>query len=256
MRRIRVIPALLVEKGRLVKTLKFGARTYVGDPVNTVKILNDKQVDELLMLDIGATRYGSKPDMKMITEIASECFMPLAYGGGITELDQAKRIFAVGVEKVVVNAALFHHPKLIGEIATIYGAQAVVVSIDAKKGMFGGYSTVTHGGAKKTPMNPVQAAKRAVELGAGEIMISNVDHDAVMKGYDIDLIRAVADAVPVPVIAAGGAGSTADFVAAVTEGHASAVAAGALFVFRGPHRAVLVNYPNRAVLKAEVFGKV
>lgn len=255
MRRVRVIPSLLVERRRLVKTERFGPRTYVGDPVNTVKILNDKQVDELLLLDIAATRDGTPPDLKLINEIASECFMPLAYGGGVRNIEHARGIFAAGVEKVVVNAALFSSPKLIGEIAAVYGSQAVVASIDARKGrVLGGYRVVTHGGTRNSGLQPVAAARLAVEQGAGEVMICSVEREGTMSGYDLALTRAVADAVPVPVIASGGAGSMEHFVQAVTEGHASAVAAGALFVFKGPHRAVLVNYPSQVVLAAKVYS--
>jgi cyclase len=256
MRRIRVIPALLVERGRLVKTLKFGPRTYVGDPVNTVKILNEKQVDELLLLDIAATRDGAAPDLTLITEIASECFMPLAYGGGVHDLEQARRIFSVGVEKIVLNAAQISQPDLIGQIAGIYGSQAVVVSIDARKGLLGGYRVATHGGQRRTSLDPVTAARRAVDSGAGEIMVCNMDRDGTMQGYDLELTRAVADAVPVPVIASGGAAELTDFVEAIQQGHASAVAAGAMFVFKGPHRAVLVSYPAQSDLREAVYAKV
>jgi cyclase len=257
MRRIRVIPSLLLERRRLVKTERFGARTYIGDPVNTVKIFNDKQVDEILVLDIAASRDDTGPDVALVRELASECFMPLAYGGGIATLEQARAIFSAGVEKIVINAGLYDAPDLIGEVSAIYGAQAVVASIDARKGrLTGRYGAVTHGASRRTGVHPVAAAERAVAAGAGEVMICNVDHDGVMQGYDLKLTRAVADAVPVPVIASGGAGSTADLVSAVREGHASAVAAGALFVFKGPHRAVLVNYPSQAVLAAEVYSQI
>lgn len=257
MRRVRVIPTLLLEHRRLVKTERFGQRTYVGDPVNTVRILNDKEVDEIVILDIAASRDGSAPDVALIRELASECFMPLAYGGGVRTLEQARAIFASGVEKIVVNAGLYRSPEVIGQVAEVYGAQAVVASIDARKGrLTGRYAALTHGASRKAGVDPVTAARRAVDLGAGEIMICNVDRDGAMRGYDLELTRAVADAVPVPVIASGGAASTADFVAAVRQGHASAVAAGALFVFKGPHRAVLVNYPSQAVLAAEVYSQL
>jgi len=239
MRRIRVIPTLLMEGGGLVKTVRFKERKYVGDPINTVKILNDKEVDELVLLDIGATREGKSPDIARITEVAGECFMPLAYGGGITKLSQIKDILNAGVEKVILNTAFIKTPELVNEAASIYGSQSIVVAIDVKKSLFGGYRVMISGGKKKTSLEPVSAAKLAVEKGAGEILINCIDQDGLMAGYDTELIRSIAEAVPVPVIACGGAGKVEDFVTAVKEGKASAVAAGAFFVFKGPHRAVL-----------------
>jgi imidazole glycerol-phosphate synthase subunit HisF len=257
MRRIRVIPTLLMEGGGLVKTVRFKERKYVGDPLNTIKILNDKEVDELVLLDIAATREGRAPDIARITEVAEECFMPLAYGGGISKLSQIKAILNAGVEKVILNTAFFNTPELVNEAASVYGSQSIVVSIDVKKKtLFGGYQVITAAGKKNLSMNPVAAAKLAVEKGAGEIFVNSIDRDGLMTGYDTELIRSVAEVVSVPVIACGGAGKLEDFVSVVKEGKASAVAAGAFFVFKGPHRAVLVNYPSQEILESEVYSEL
>ena len=254
MRRIRVIPVLTMEDQRLVKTMKFGKRTYVGDPVNTMKIFNDKEVDEIILLDIGKERALLGPDYAYLRELTSECFIPLGYGGGIRTLDQAKQVFAAGVEKVCLNTAVFDVETLIGEVARIFGAQAVVASIDVRRGgLFGREHVVTDCGRRKVKRDPASVAQRAVDLGAGEILITAMDRDGTMDGYDLDLIRRVADAVPVPVIANGGASGIPDFLSAVRDAGASAVAAGALFVFKGPHRAVLINYPQPQVLREQLF---
>ena len=257
MKRIRVIPALLMEQGRLVKTHRFGERTYVGDPVNTVKIFNDKEVDEVLLLDIGATPKGAGPNFELLREIASECFVPLSYGGGIATVEDARRIFDAGVEKIVLNTALVDAPELVGEVAKIYGSQAVIGSIDVRRdGVFRRERVYTAGGHRKTGLQAVTAAQRAVELGVGELLITSMDRDGTLGGYDVELIGRVSKAVPVPVIACGGASGLEDFLAAVQEGGASAVAAGALFVFKGPHRAVLVNYPSQQSLREYLFDRL
>ena len=257
MRRIRVIPALTMENQRLVKTVKFGKRVYVGDPVNTVKIFNDKEVDELLLLDIGKDRGAKGPDISYLAEIASECFIPMGYGGGIRTLDQARRVFEAGIEKVSLKTALMATGALLTDLARIYGSQAVIASIDVRRGGFlGSDHLLTDGGQRKIREDPVSIARRAVDLGAGEILLTAVDRDGTMTGYDIDLIRRVADAVSVPVIANGGASGIDDFLKAVTHGGAAAVAAGAFFVFKGPYRAVLVNYPSQQILREKLFAEV
>lgn len=257
MKRIRVIPALLLEQGRLVKTLRFGERTYLGDPVNTAKIFNDKEVDELLVLDIGATRLGTGPDFTLLREIASECFIPLGYGGGISTLDHAQRVFGTGVEKIALNTALIDNLSLVGEVARIYGSQAVIASVDVKRGnFFRRDRAFTNAGKRAEKDSPVTIAKRAVDAGAGEILVTSMDRDGTMVGYDLDLIAQISAAVSVPVIANGGAAHIADFAAAVQTGGASAVAAGALFVFRGPHRAVLINYPTQQALREGLFNLI
>jgi cyclase len=256
MRRIRVIPTLLVQNGRLVKTLRFKNPVYVGDPINAVKIFNDKEIDEIIVLDIDASHQFRSPKTRFIQEIASECFMPMAYGGGITSVEQIRQIMYAGAEKVVLNSVMANHPQLVSEAARIFGNQSIVVSIDVKKSLFGNYRTYTRSGTVRSNLGPVAAAKRAVDAGAGEIYLNSIDRDGTMHGYDVELIRMVADAVSVPVIAAGGAKSIDDFSQAVSEGHASAVSAGSMFVFQGVHRAVLISYPQQSDLKERLFKKV
>jgi cyclase len=244
--RPRVIPCLLLRNTGLVKTIKFKDPTYLGDPRNVVKIFNDKDADELVLLDITATLENRGPRFEIIEEIASECFMPMGYGGGITNSDQVKRVVSIGIEKVVINSAAVQRPQLITESAQIVGSQSVVVSIDVKKvGLISSrYEVFTHGGRKATGLHPVDFAKSVEQAGAGEIIVNSIDQDGSMKGYDIALIRQVADAVNIPVVACGGAGSVADLVSAVKQGGASAVAAGSFFVFQGKHRAVLISFPT------------
>lgn len=253
MGRIRVIPVLLLRNNGLVKTQKFADPKYVGDPVNTVKIFNDKEVDELIIADITATIENKKPNFKLINEIASECFMPVCYGGGIKSIEDVKAIFDTGIEKVAINTMFYEKPGLISEAAGRYGSQSIVASIDVKKGLLGGYSVYTHSGKNNTKINPVEYARRAQEAGAGEILLNSIDKDGTMQGYDIELISKVASAVSIPVIACGGAGSINDLVAAARQGGASAVAAGSMFVFHGRHRAVLVNFPSQDELKATLY---
>ncbi|MBF0625878.1 MAG: imidazole glycerol phosphate synthase subunit HisF [Magnetococcales bacterium] len=255
MRRIRVIPVLTMRGGGLVKTVRFGfdQARYIGDPLNTMRLFNDKEVDELALLDIGATRRGEPPDLSRIAEMAGECFMPLAYGGGITRLDQIKAIFQVGVEKVILNTALFEQPELVTRAAEIFGSQSIVASIDVKRGLLGKATVRTRCGRRRTGLTPLAAARQAVERGAGEIILNSIDRDGTFQGYDLDLIRAVAAEVPVPVVALGGASGVEDFLPAVREAAASAVAAGSLFIYQGRHRAVLVNYPRQDLLRAQLF---
>ena len=255
MLRSRVIPCLLMENGGLVKTVQFGKRTYLGDPINVIRIFNDKEVDEIVLLDIGATPNGREPDYALLEKIASQCFMPLAYGGGVTRIDQAHRLLSLGIEKVVLNTAAIADPQLIADTSTAYGRQAVVGSIDVKKSWLGRYDVHTNGGRKSVGRGPLECAQDFVKSGCGEILINSIDRDGTMKGYDIELVRSVANAVDVPVIACGGAGSIDDFRSAIAEGGASAVAAGSLFVFHGRHRAVLINYPSQDTLAAAI-GKM
>ena len=249
MLRTRVIPCLLLRGEGLVKTVRFRDPKYVGDPTNAIRIFNDKEVDELMFLDITASREGRGPTLSIIRDFASECFMPVGYGGGIRSLADAREVLALGIEKIVVNTLALRKPEVISEIAREFGAQAVVVSIDAKKKLLGGYEVMSAGGTEGTGLKPVEHAKRMVDLGAGEILINSVDRDGTQAGYDLPLVSSVAEAVTVPVIACGGAGKLADFTAAVTEGHASALAAGSMFVFHGKHRAVLISYPSRPELE-------
>lgn len=249
MLRTRVIPCLLLRGEGLVKTTRFKEPRYVGDPTNAIRIFNDKEVDELILLDITASREGRGPALGAIRDFASECFMPVGYGGGIRSLADAREVLALGIEKIIVNTMALHRPELVAELSREFGAQAVVVSIDVRRKLLGGYEVMAAGGTEKTGLAPVDHAKRMVELGAGEIFLNAIDRDGTGSGYDIALVRSVAQAVTVPVIACGGAGSLADFTAAVSDGHASAVAAGSMFVFHGKHRAVLISYPTRAELE-------
>ena len=249
MRRTRVIPTLLLRGAGLVKTTGFRNPVYVGDPINAIRIFNEKQVDELVLLDITASRAGKGPAFATIENIASECFMPVAYGGGITSVDGIRRILSTGIEKVVLNSAALHQPDLVREAAREFGSQAIAISIDVKRKLFGRYEVYADGGSKATGHDPVAYAKRMQELGAGEILLASIDRDGTMSGYDLDLISRVAAAVGVPVVASGGAGKVADFAEARRAG-AAAVAAGAMFVFHGPHRAVLITYPSQAELSA------
>jgi len=242
--RPRVIPVLLLKEQMLCKTVRFRDATYVGDPRIAVKIFNDKGADEVILLDITATRERRKPDFKLIGEIAGECFMPMAYGGGIRDIEDVRTILKLGVEKVVINTAAVENPGFVTEAARINGSSSVVVSIDARRTLFGRYRVCTHAGSRKTAFDPVAFAKRMAEAGAGEILINAIDRDGTMQGYDLPLTRSVAEAVDVPVVACGGAGSVGDFRAVFRETHASAAAAGSFFVFQGPHRAVLITYPT------------
>jgi len=244
----RVIPCLLLRNGGLVKTVKFENPKYIGDPINAVRIFNDKEVDELAFLDISATPTGTQPNFDLIADIASEAFMPFAYGGGITTLEQIKRLFATGVEKVILNSAASHDPSLISRAAEHAGSQSVVVSIDVRKSWLRKHSVLTRCGTVDLKINPVDYAKKAEAAGAGEILLTSVDRDGTMSGYDLELVEAVARAVSIPVIASGGAGSLEDFHSAIASG-ASAVAAGSLFVFHGRHRAVLITYPEYGELE-------
>jgi cyclase len=249
MLKTRVIPSLLLRGAGLVKTSRFSDPKYVGDPVNAIRIFNDKEVDELMLLDINASRENREPPFSIIEEVASECFMPLAYGGGIRSIEHVQKILKLGVEKVVFNSAAFRNPTVVKEASRRFGAQAIVASIDVRRKIFGRYEVFVDNGKTATGVEPVEYAKRMEACGAGEILLGSIDRDGLMQGYDTDIIARVSHAVSIPVIASGGAGSVADFKAAVSGG-AAAVAAGAMFVFQGPRRAVLITYPERRELEA------
>jgi cyclase len=249
----RIIPVLLLEDGGLVKTVRFREPRYVGDPINAVRILNDKQVDELVLLDIRATRDGRPPDWDAVAEITSEAFMPVAYGGGIGDVATATRLIQSGVEKVVVNAAAVERPADIAAIADRLGSSTLVISIDASRRPDGTYEVVTESGTKRAGIDVRAHAESMARLGAGELFLNSIDRDGTMDGYDLELIGSVANDVDIPVVACGGAGSLDDMVGAVREGGAAAAAAGSLFVFHGRHRAVLITYPTYAA-RAGAFG--
>ena len=254
MMRPRVIPCLLLWNKGLAKTVKFKNPTYLGDPINIVKIFNDKEVDELVFLDITATIEDRKPPFKYLAKIASECFMPLGYGGGVRNLDDAKKILSLGMEKVLVNSYAVENRPFIREAADLFGSQSIVVSIDVKQGLFDRYQVFIHSGKKATGLDPVQFAVQIAEMGAGEILLNSIDRDGTMKGYDLELVKQVSEAVDIPVVACGGANDVNDLAAAVKKGGASAVAAGSMFVFQGRHRAVLISYPTQKELQ-EAFGE-
>lgn len=245
----RVIPVLLYSGTGLTKTIRFKNHRYVGDAVNAVRILNEKEVDELVFLDISATPKRREPDYRLIADVASEAFMPMAYGGGITTAEQARRILRLGVEKISINSAAVANPALISEIAGVTGSQSVIASIDVKRNLRGRYEVLTAGGQKRTGLDPVRFAQQMEQLGAGEILLNSIDRDGTMEGYDLALLRQVTNAVRIPVVACGGAGKLGDFRDARQEGGASAVAAGSMFVFHGKHRAVLISYPSQAELE-------
>ena len=244
----RVIPSLLLRGKGLVKTVKFKDPRYLGDPINIIKIFNDKEVDELTLLDITATIEGRKPPFDYIAKVASECFMPLGYGGGIKDIEDIRKISALGVEKVILNSYAFENPDFITTAADLVGSQSVVVSIDVKKNILGKYEVFIHGGRKNTGADPVRFATQMAEKGAGEILLNSIDRDGTFTGYDISMIQKVTSAVSIPVIACGGARDVQDLGLAVKEGGASAVAAGSMFVYQGKHRAVLINFPTQSEL--------
>ncbi len=238
----RVIPCLLLRGNGLVKTKKFKESVYIGDPVNAVRIFSEKEVDELVILDIDASREGREPNYEFIAEIAGECFMPVAYGGGISTLTQARKLIRCGIEKVVINSASVETIGLIREIADVFGSQAVVGSIDARKTLLGGHRVFVKSGIIDTKLKPEDHAASLEQAGVGEIFLNSIDCDGQMQGFDLALIQKVARRVRVPVVACGGAGNVEHLRQAIIEGGASAVAAGSMFVFHGKHRAVLISY--------------
>jgi imidazole glycerol-phosphate synthase subunit HisF len=247
--RTRVIPCLLLKNAGLVKTVGFKDPRYVGDPINAIRIFNEKEVHELLFLDISATIEKKEINYEIISNIASECFMPLGYGGGIKTIDDIQRILNTGVEKVVINSSAVENPEFIRNASDMFGSQSIVISIDAKKNIFGSYDVFIFGGRTKTKFNPVQLSKEMEQMGAGEIIINSIDRDGSQTGYDIPLIKSISESVSIPVVACGGAGKIEDFGAAVSQGGASAIAAGSMFVYYGKHRAVLINFPTDDELK-------
>jgi cyclase len=244
MYRSRVIPVLLLSGHGLVKTQKFKDPVYIGDPVNAVRIFSEKEADELVLLDIGASLEKREPNYELIAEIGGECLMPMAYGGGITSLDQVRKLIRSGVEKVIINSFAATDPGLITEAAKVFGSQAVVGGIDVRRTLLQGMRVLTHSGSVDSRNDPVTQARRLVGAGAGEILLNSIDRDGTMTGYDLPLVKAIADAVDVPVVACGGAGTPQHLAEAIGAG-ASAAAAGSMFVFHGKKRAVLINYSNQ-----------
>jgi len=256
MRRIRVIPVLGINRGKLVKTTRFKKPRYIGDPLNAIKIFNEKEVDELMIADIRATTSNLEPDFSMIADMAAECFMPLSYAGGIRNIDQAKRIFDLGIEKVIIGSAFLYKPDIVEQISLRYGSQSVAVCIDAYRGYFGKVKVFSHSGRRGNKVKAEHLAKFASETGAGEIIIHGIHKEGLMKGYDLRLIKSVSAAVDVPVIALGGSRGVVDFLEAVKAG-ASAVAASSAFVYNSNNSSsILINYPDQYLLEEKVFSKI
>jgi len=251
---VRIIPCLQLIDQSLVKTVQFRKYGYIGDPINTVRIFNELEVDELCFLDIRATIQKRTPNLKVLSEIANECFMPLSYGGGVNDADMAKEILSIGFEKIILNTAAIENPSLISEIAKHSGNQSVIISIDVKRSVLGEYSVYSHDGTKRTKHDPVKWAKSAEEAGAGELLITSMDRDGTWKGFDIEITRNISEAVSIPVIANGGAGSIDDIGKVVHKGKASAVALGSIVVYQQKGMGVLVNFPDKELLVKELLN--
>jgi cyclase len=255
MLRPRIIPCLLVKNNGLVKTVRFDRPKYVGDPLNAVRIFNEKEVDELMFVDIDATMQRREPNYKLIANLAAECRMPLCYGGGVTTPEQVQRIISLGVEKVALSAAAVANPTLISKAAQWVGSQSVVVVMDVKKiGLLRRYEVFTHNGTKASGLDPATWAKKVEELGAGEVVLNSIDHDGEMKSYDLTLVERVRQVTTLPMTVLGGAGSLSDVEALVRRFGTIGAAAGSLFVFKGKYKAVLISYPSRDE-KDALFGR-
>lgn len=244
MLRPRIIPCLLVHNKGLVKTVQFKNPKYVGDPINAVRIFNEKEADELMVVDIDASRENREPDYKMIEYLATECRMPLCYGGGVKTVEQAQRIFALGVEKIAISSAAINTPELVTQMAERVGSQSVVVVLDVKKKLLGGYEVYLLNGKKSTGINPVTFASKIEQLGAGEIVINSIDNDGMMNGYDMALVDKIRNAISLPLTVLGGAGTIKDIGSLINQYGIIGAAAGSLFVFKGVYKAVLISYPN------------
>lgn len=241
MTRPRIIPFLSLQGGYLVKTNNFSNPTYIGDPINAVKIFNEKEVDELVLLDIGRAIECTEPDYELIQDIASEAFMPIGYGGGISNLGQIEKLFRSGVEKVSLNSILYSNPQIVEEASKNFGSQSITVSVDFKRNLLGRYSLYSHGGKQKQNVDPAEHILRLEDLGAGELILNSIDRDGTMKGYDLSFIRKVSESISIPTICIGGAGNVEHLQEGLRAG-ASAAGASAMFVFHGPHKAVLISY--------------
>lgn len=245
----RVIPTLLIDSGRLVKTRQFRDPVYVGDPVNAVRLFAEKEADEILLFDIGAHRPGGNIRFDMIADLAAHCFVPLSYGGGVRSVKDILTILTMGVEKVVINSAAYASPQLITEASQKVGSSSVVVCVDYKRSLWGKREMFSQGGRKKEPGDLLEWLSRVESLGAGEVILNSMDREGTMKGYDLEMIGSASSRLRIPVIASGGAGSVEHFRDAIHGAGASACAAGTMFVFHGRHRAVLITYPERRELE-------
>ncbi len=250
----RIIPVLLLKGKGLVKTVKFKNPKYIGDPINAVKIFNDLKADELIFLDITASKEGRTISVDLVKDIGDEAFMPFGVGGGISDITQIESLLKAGAEKVVINTNAFIQAGFIEEASKIFGSQSIVVALDIKKNFFGKYECWIKDGNEKTKEHPVDVAKKAEAEGAGELIINSIDLDGVMTGYDLQLIKSIAEIVSVPVVACGGAGNLGHFKEAYFDAKAHALAAGSMFVYHGPRKAVLINYPSKNEIK-QLFNK-
>jgi cyclase len=245
----RAIPCLLLDKDGLYKTVQFKKPIYVGDPINAVKIYNEKEVDELMILDITATKEKREPNYDLLKQLASECFMPLAYGGGINKYEQAAKLFELGIEKVALNNSAIENPSLITEISSVYGNQSVIVSIDIKKNLWGKYGIYSHNGTKNTGLDLNNFVKKVESLGAGELLITSIEKEGTWNGFDIDILKSLTSLVKIPIIISGGCGNIQHIAEAVKIGKASAVAIGSMAVFQKKGMGVLISFPNTSEIE-------
>jgi len=245
----RVIPCLLLHKGGLYKTERFKKPTYIGDPINAIKIFNEKEVDELMFIDIDASSQGREPNYKIIEDIASECFMPLCYGGGIKTLDQMKKIYTLGVEKISISSQVINEPSFIKNASNIFGRQSIVVTLDIKKDFWGNKKIFINNGKKNTKLNYIDFIKKIEKLGVGEIVINSIDNDGMMNGYDIKLLKEIKENINIPLIALGGAGNLEHLSEAFSIAKVDAVACGSMFVYKGALKGILISYPTYEKIK-------
>lgn len=251
--RPRLIPVLLLKDQGLYKTRQFGKDSYVGDPVNTIRIFNDKEVDEIVILDIKAARERTAPNYDLLRDIASECFVPLSYGGGVSDVETVQKLISIGFERIVVNTAAVNNISVIRDMTSRFGSSTIIGGIDVKKTLLGKKIVVTNSGAQKTKLTPLDWVLQLQESGVGEILVTSIDRDGEMTGYDLDLLNTITSKADIPIIACGGAANLQDLKAAYDAG-ASGAAAGAMFVYKGKHRAVLIQYPKPSEIK-DAFSK-
>jgi imidazole glycerol-phosphate synthase subunit HisF len=245
----RIMPCLLVQNDKLVKTVKFRNPQYIGDPVNAIKIYNEKEVDELIVVDISENRAQRGPNYRLIREIANECFMPVCYGGGISTIEQIQQILKIGIEKVVINSAIYKNRLLIQQAARLFGNQCIVVSVDVKKNIWGNYKVTFVSGSKTIETELTGFIKEMEELGAGELLINDISKEGTWDGFDLDLLKKVTSSVNIPVIAMGGAGNMEHITAAISHGKVSAVAIGSMAVYQNKGMGVLINFPKKELLE-------
>lgn len=252
MLKVRIIPCLLLKDDGLVKTVNFNKFNYIGDPINTCRIFNELEVDELTFLDIRTTLENKEPNYKVLKEISEECFMPVSYGGGIKTLNQVEKILSIGFEKVIINSAALENRKLVNEIADNFGSQSLIISIDYKKNLFGKYHVYGYSGTKKYSFTPLELANEMMNEGAGELLLTSIDREGTWKGFDVQLTKQITESINLPVIANGGAGNVEDIVDVVHNGGASAVALGSMVVYQAKDMGVLINFPDREVLAEKI----